>query len=76
MIESNARTFNKKNKKVNQKKLRRMKLHKSAPELAQGIQQLYLRAQDPELIAQLKSYQNSLNSKRLSKKKAKKNKKH
>lgn len=47
MIENNAKAFNKKNKKNNQKSLRRMKLHKSAPELAQGIQQLYLRAQDP-----------------------------
>lgn len=70
MIEKNARAFNKKNKKANQKRMKMMKLSKKNPELAQGIQQLFQRAQDPQLIAELKKYQN----RRLAKK-TKKNKK-
>lgn len=70
MIENNAKAFNKKNKKANQKRMKMMKLSKKNPELAQGFQQLFQRASDPQLIAELKKYQNH----RLAKK-SKKNKK-
>lgn len=38
MIELNAKAFNKKNKKANQKRMKMMKLNKKNPELALGLQ--------------------------------------
>lgn len=72
MIEQNARSFNRQNKKANQKRLKMMKLNKKNPELAMGLQQMFQRAQDPQLIAELKKYQN----RRMAKKSKKKTMKH